>query len=221
MSSVIHEQRDRTVPAASSLSRASSFEPWLRDHHENERFESSSQWCLMNSSCSSLVATDSNVFRGTNVPTRSFPKQVGQVCVRSSSKHQHHVASQLERRLAALPNRESTVECDILGRRSECNSIFNRQPPRYRSRRAILLGSLADSQNDLGFTRDGEAEMVDPMCAGNDATTEHLLTKVDPWATGATFASLRFGPSLAPTEASNTFTSLARPVGNKIASKAH
>jgi hypothetical protein len=49
-------------------------------------------------------------------------KQASRACVLSSFKHQHHVTSQLERRLAALPNKESPVECEILSRRSDSAS---------------------------------------------------------------------------------------------------
>jgi hypothetical protein len=53
-----------------------------------------------------------------------------------------------------------------------------------------LLAALADSLNNLGFARDGGAATVDPMCVSNYADTEHLLTKVDPWATGPTFTPI-------------------------------
>jgi hypothetical protein len=50
-----------------------------------------------------------------------------------------------------------------------------------------LLAALADSLNNLGFAGPGGAGRVDPKCASNYADTEHLVTKVDPAATGPTF----------------------------------
>jgi hypothetical protein len=53
-----------------------------------------------------------------------------------------------------------------------------------------LLAALADSLNNLGFAGDGGAGRVDPKCASNYADTEHLLTKVDPAASGPTFTPI-------------------------------
>jgi hypothetical protein len=50
-----------------------------------------------------------------------------------------------------------------------------------------LLAELADSLNNLGFAGDSGAGRVDPKCVSNHADTQHLLTKVDPVATGPTF----------------------------------
>jgi Gram-negative bacterial TonB protein C-terminal len=51
-----------------------------------------------------------------------------------------------------------------------------------------LLAALTLSLNDLGFA--GNAGRVDPMCVRNYADTEHLVTKVDPAATGPAFTAV-------------------------------
>jgi hypothetical protein len=70
-SSVIHEQRGRTVlgGGVQFVTREQFRATVERPSHE--RFENS-QWCRMNSSCSSTVPTDSMSATGSNVPIRSF-----------------------------------------------------------------------------------------------------------------------------------------------------
>jgi hypothetical protein len=50
-----------------------------------------------------------------------------------------------------------------------------------------VLAALTLSLSDLGLAGNGRG---DPLCMSNYANTEHLLTKVDPLATGPTFAPI-------------------------------
>jgi hypothetical protein len=52
------------------------------------------------------------------------------------------------------------------------------------------LAALALSFDKLGFAGDRGAERADPRCVGNYADTEHLVTKVDPVATGPSFTPI-------------------------------